>query len=246
MQQRAAREAVLQEQRAKADTLGAANRALLAQQFGHRDASLPAGLLPQQGSSAELQGLQTSGGEESRDALQGSSEGGESLSQGGVQGEGSAVGSSSVKIGAAEVVQQLREVAMAPSVHAMLDHMLPRQEAHDKLKASLASVQAEVRVCVSAFMTVYFCEMCFTSMWLDSWCDPRSTLYSSQIGEVCVLQTLLLPVLTQTHCAGSQISRRSEGSPNGPARNPGRPQVMQHTGALRCGPSSVDSSCAEG
>eukprot|EP00200_Dunaliella_tertiolecta_P013671 CAMPEP_0202394238 /NCGR_PEP_ID=MMETSP1127-20130417/93327_1 /ASSEMBLY_ACC=CAM_ASM_000462 /TAXON_ID=3047 /ORGANISM="Dunaliella tertiolecta, Strain CCMP1320" /LENGTH=602 /DNA_ID=CAMNT_0048996851 /DNA_START=127 /DNA_END=1935 /DNA_ORIENTATION=+ len=46
--QRAARESVLQEQRAKAGTLGAANRALLAQQFGLKEATFRAAAQQQQ------------------------------------------------------------------------------------------------------------------------------------------------------------------------------------------------------
>jgi hypothetical protein len=58
VQQRAARESVVQEQRAKAGTLGAANKFLLDRQFGRKEDALPEGNMEQQ--QPQQQGLQPS------------------------------------------------------------------------------------------------------------------------------------------------------------------------------------------
>ncbi|KAF5841468.1 hypothetical protein DUNSADRAFT_12633 [Dunaliella salina] len=136
--QRAARESVLQEQRAKAGTLGAANRALLAQQFGLKEAAFEAAQHQHNQQHSDLHhgdlkqtkgplGQQGPSSQEAQDPqLQ------ESQQQDSSSWEGEAATHVS---NVEEAVQKLCEAALAPHAQAMLDCMLPRQETYASLTA---------------------------------------------------------------------------------------------------------------
>uniref|UniRef100_A0A7S3QSI4 Uncharacterized protein n=2 Tax=Dunaliella tertiolecta TaxID=3047 RepID=A0A7S3QSI4_DUNTE len=147
--QRAARESVLQEQRAKAGTLGAANRALLAQQFGLKEATFRAAAQQQQRQQQQQQhsGRHHSDMELPRERPHGpaSHEAWDPCKQEPQrQGSGSREGGAPGRVSTVEeAVQKLCEAALAPHAQAMLDCMLPRQETYASLTAMHKAVQEQ-------------------------------------------------------------------------------------------------------
>lgn len=133
-------------QREQAGTLGAANRALLAQQFGAAVEAAEAQQQQQQGQETGTHAPPQAQQPQGDGAAGTSGSAGPGAGAEGGPGGGSGGGGAAAVADAAGAVRRLCEAAVAGGARAMLSRMLARHEAHVSLRAMHAAVLEQVGV----------------------------------------------------------------------------------------------------